>query len=259
MDKQLQFLFHIPTQQYGFLEVGGDIDKIKEAEQIYNTYAESKLTFKEGVFVEMETFTGEKIRYNEVTHKYTDIDGNELVSGSQYKKSLEKPFPLELMVGKVATKYKVSPQVVSDMWKGNSLISTTFGTALHLAMEQWFKFRDSGCEDKEYNLAKHPFLKNAVQTFPLKDDKCLPEVLISDVANKRVGRIDLLTITGDKEGYIEDYKSDADIDKNLAGHYNQLSFYAHILIAKGWDIKGVRVWNYTDKWEVHESGILAVK
>lgn len=259
-NKNLTFKFHIPTQQYGFLEVEGDISKIKEAEHIYNTYAETKLQFSNGVFVELETFTGEKVLYNEVTHKYKDLDGNELISGSQYKKSLEKPFPLEMMVGKVATKYKVPEQAVADMWKGNSLISTTFGNALHLAMEQWFKFRNTSCDDKEYNLAKHPFLRTAVQSFPLRSGNCLPEVLISDVANKRVGRIDLLTITGDKEGYIEDYKSDADIDKNLAGHFNQLSFYAQILIKKGWNIKGVRVWNYAgDGWEEFTSEVLELK
>lgn len=214
-----------------------------------------------GTFVELETFTGEKILYDEVNHKYKDLDGNALVSGSQYKKSLEKPFPAELMAGKVATKYGISPQTVSDMWNANGLISRTFGTALHLAMEQWFKYRDSGCEDKEYNLAKHPFLRGAVLSFPLKDEPNVePECLISDVANRRVGRIDLLTITGDKEGYVEDYKSDADIGKNLAGHYVQLSFYAKILIEKGWNIRGVRVWNYAGNgWEVYESEVLIIK
>ena len=211
-----------------------------------------------GTYVELDTFTGEKILYDELNHKYKDLDGNALVSGSQYKKSLEKPFPAELMAGKVAAKYGISPQIVSDMWNANGLISRTFGTALHLAMEQWFKYRDCDCVEKEYNLAKHPFLREAVLSFPLKDEKCLPEVLISDIESGGVGRIDLLTITGDKEGYVEDYKSDADISKNLAGHFNQLSFYAAILIAKGWDIKGIRVWNYTDKWEKYESPVLEI-
>ena len=214
-----------------------------------------------GNFIELETFTGEKILYDEATHRYKDLAGNALVSGSQYKKSLEKPFPAELMAGKIATKYGVSPQTVADMWNANGLVSRTFGTALHLAMEQWFKYRDCACEEKEYNLAKHPFLRAAVQTFPLKDEPNVePECLISDVANKRVGRIDLLTITGDKEGYVEDYKSDADIEKNLAGHYVQLSFYAKILIEKGWKIRGVRVWNYAgDGWVLYESEVLEIK
>lgn len=241
------------------LMVPSETQTFKSTYKVEVEVPESKPVSISGTFVEMDTFTGEKILYNEASHQYKDLDGNALVSGSQYKKSLEKPFPLDLMAGKVATKHGISPQTVSDMWEANGLISRTFGTALHLAMEQWFKYRDSSCEDKEYNLAKHPFLRTAVQSFPLKDDNCLPEVLISDVKNKRVGRIDLLTITGENEGYIEDYKSDADIDKNLAGHFNQLSFYAKILIEKGWDIKGVRVWNYTDKWNQFESEVLEIK
>lgn len=256
----MNYKFHIPTQQYGFLELDGDISEIKDAERLYNQYAETKLQFSKGVFVEEDTFTGEKILYDEVNHKYTDINGNELISGSQYKKSLEKPFPLELMVGKVGTKYNVPPQTVADMWKANSVISTTFGNSLHLAMEQWFKYRDTGCDDKEYNLAKHPFLREAVMTFPLKDADAKPEVLVSDVKNKRVGRIDLITFNEDKSVYIEDYKSDADISKNLDGHFNQLSYYAHILIAKGYKVSGLRVWNYAGSgWESYKSEVKEIK
>lgn len=252
----MKIKFHVPTQQYGFLEIEGESEQLKDAEKIYNTYAETPLKFRDGIFVEYDTFTGEKIFYNETTHEYKDANGNKLLSGSQYKKSLEKPFPLDVISGKVATKYGVPSQTVVDMWKANSMISTTFGTALHLAMEQWFKYKASSCDDKEYNVAKHPFLREAVTTFPLKDQEALPEVLISDIANGRVGRIDLLTITGKKEGYIEDYKSDADIDKNLVGHFNQLSFYAHILIEKGWKINGLRVWNYADAgWVKFESEV----
>lgn len=259
----MNYRFHIPTQTYGFLEIEGDISEIKEAEKLYNKYAEKPLAFKEGLehglFVEMETFTGEKILYNEVDHIYKDLDGNVLVSGSQYKKSLEKPFPLDIMAGKIATKYGVEAQTIADMWKANGLISTTFGTALHLAMEQWFRFRHSSCEEKEYNLAKHPFLRTAILSCPVRDEDGYPEVLISDVKNKRVGRIDLLVVTGDKEGYIVDWKSDADIDKNLAGHFVQLSFYSKILIEKGWKINKIVVGNYTDVWAVFESPVLEIK
>lgn len=255
----MKFTFHVPTQQYGFLEIEGDTTELKEAEIIYNNYAEKKISFSEGVFIEEDTFTGEKIRYDAINHKYTDMQGNPLISGSQYKKSLETPFPLDMMAGKIATKYGVPSQTVVDMWSANGTISTTFGNALHLAMEQWFKFRDTGCEDKEYNLAKHPFLREAVMAFPLKDEKAKPEVLISDVANGRVGRIDLLTLAEKNEYYVDDYKSDADIKKNLTGHFNQLSFYAHILIAKGKKVKGLRVWNYADKgWELFESPVLDI-
>lgn len=254
------FKFHIPTQTYGFLEIEGDLKEIEEAEVLYNRYAEKPIQFKEeeGVFVELYTFTDEKVRYNDATHKYTDIHGNPLVSGSQYKKSLEKPFPLEMMASKISEKYGVPANIVTDMWKGNSTISTTFGTALHLAMEQWFRFKGNACDDKEYNVAKHPFLRQAVTSFPLKDAEAYPEVLVSDVENGMVGRIDLLTKI-DGKYFVEDYKSDADIKKNLNGHFAQLSFYAQILKNKGFDIDGVRVWNYAgDGWENYTSEVLPI-
>jgi len=257
--KDMRFKFHIPTQQYGFLEVEGDISEIKRAELVYNHYAENPLKFRGGKFVDVKTFTGETIRYNAETHKYTDLDGNLLVSGSQYKKSLEKPFPIDDILPKMEKKYGIPAQTIKEMWNLNGKTSSLLGEALHSAMEQWFLHRANGTE-KEYHIAKHPFLRKAVETFPLKEDNAIPEVIVSAVKAGMVGRIDLLTITGDKEAIVEDYKSDSDVKKNVEGHFNQLSFYAKILQHHGWSIPKVRVWNYAAKgWEKFESKVLDVK
>lgn len=258
-EQKIKFKFHIPTQTYGFLELEGDIKEIKHAELLYNQYAENPLKFKKGKFIELETFTGEMIRYDAVNHSYTDIEGNALVSGSQYKKSLEKPFPLEDILPKMEKKHGVSAETIKEMWAINSKTSILLGESLHSAMEQWFKHRANGTE-KEYHLAKHPFLREAVNSFPLKDERALPEVVVSAVKIGMVGRIDLLTITGEKEAIVEDYKSDADIKKNLPSHFNQLSFYANILQHHGWSVPKVRIWNYGGKgWEKFESEVLEVK
>ena len=251
--EEITFRFHIPTQTYGFLELEGGIGAIKEAEVLYNRYAEYPLKFSKGIFEEFETFTGEKIRYNEATHEYTDTLGNKLISGSQYKKSLEKPFPMEEILPKMEKKYGVPAQTIKEMWALNSQTSQLFGKALHSAMEQWFVHKNNGTE-KDYHIPKHPFLKEAVMTFPLKEANAVAEKLISAVGAGMVGRIDLLTITGEKEGVVEDYKSDADIGKSVDGHFNQLSFYAEILKEHGWKIPMVRVWNYAGNgWEKFES------
>lgn len=256
----MKYKFHIPTQQYGFLEIEGDSQTdILEAETLYNRYAETKLKFKKGEFIEELSLTGEKILYNELTHQYTDLQGNPLLSGSAYKKSLEAPFDVEKMSAMIGEKNGISPQTIADMWSMNGKISTTFGSALHYAMEQWYTHRENGCGEKEYHIAKHPFLREAVTTFPYLKEKAIPEALVSDVKNRRVGRIDLIVLDGEKKGRIIDYKSDADIKKNLKGHYNQLSFYAHILIAHGWSIPKLEVWNYAGKgWEKFESEVLEI-
>jgi len=250
----------IPTkEQYAYIEVefsGTPEEAFAEYQRLTDL-----VQGKHGVFRQVETFTDETVLYDAVSHTYKDQAGNPLVSGSQYKKSLEKPFDVDMLAPKVAEKHGILEEQVRDMWKRNGEISAGLGTSLHQAMEQWFKHRLNGTE-KNYHLPKHPFLRNAVDTFPLKDAEGYPEIMVSDIANKRVGQIDLLVSTaphGEKQGYIVDYKSDAEIDKNLAGHFNQLSFYAHILIAKGWDITNVEVWNFTDCWRKFESPVLELK
>lgn len=258
----MKFTYHIPVQQYGFLEITGEgYEELADATEKYNDYAEVKINrtpYISPTFNKVTTFTGEEILYDSEKHLYTDLEGNHLVSGSEYKKSLETPFDINTIAPKTAKSKGISEQDLRDMWSRNGNISTGLGTTLHKVMEQWFKHRKNGT-DKNYHLPKHPFLKSAIETFPLKDAEGLPELFVSDVANKRVGQIDLLVVTGEKEGYIVDYKTDAEVKKNVEGHFNQLSFYAHILIAKGWSIPKVEVWNYTDSWTNYESPVLNLK
>lgn len=251
----MKLKFHVPTQQYGFLEIEGEPDGIKEMESLYNKYAEVPLIFKDGMFEQLETFTGEQILYNDDTHKYKDLDGNILLSGSVYKKSFDKPFDLENISKAVAKKHGVPQQTVKDMWAHNSSTSIFFGNALHNAMDQWFKFRETGTE-KEYHLPKHPFLREVIDSFPLKDENILSEVLVSDIESGRVGQIDGLQITGKKKCNIIDYKTDAKVEDNVGGHFRQLSFYAHILMAFGWEVEKLSIWNYTTEWREFESPVL---
>lgn len=265
----------IPVVQYGNImpEIEVEAEDFKTAskmafkhlQKIWNTYGEKPLNKKakpvkvgKGSFETLTTFTGEKLKYNAATHEYTDMAGNHLVSGSEYKKSFDKEFPLDLMAAKVGNKYGVPAEVVAAMWKSNSYVSTSFGTSIHAAMEHWFRYKDSACGEKEYNLPKHPFLRGAITTFPLKDAQVLPELLVSHVASFMAGRIDGITIIGDKTAIVIDYKSDADIQKNLEGHFKQLSYYAEILRKAGWSIPKVQVWNYTDKWEMYESDVIEI-
>lgn len=254
----MKLKFHIPTQQYGFAEVEGTEKDVDKMEKLYNKYAEVPLNFnkKKGEFEKIKTFTGETILYNDITHVYTDLAGNKLVSGSEYKRLLDKPFDLEKISGVVSKKHGVDQKVIKDMWSHNSQTSLHFGNAIHWSMEQWFKFKEAGepMEGKDYHLPKHPFLQEVVLSFPRKEDEILPEVVVSDVANKRVGRVDALLITGKNKCKVLDYKSDANIDEK--SHYKQLSFYAHILMNKGWEVEGIEVWNYTDSWTNYQSPVL---
>ena len=247
----MHFKFHVPTQQYGFLEIEGD--QLKEMEKIYNRYAETPLNFNKGKYLEVKTFTDEIVRYNDLTHKYTDINGNILLSGSQYSKQIKPPFYKAKILPMVSKKHNVPEKDIDNMWRANSKLSVTFGNAIHYAMENWFTHKSHGTE-KNYHLPKHPFLANVVDSFPDKDEEILPEVVVSDIKNRMVGRVD-----GLMEDFTPiDYKSDSDIKKNLKYHFQQLSFYATMLINHGHKVDKVIVWNYVDKWFKHESKVLPI-
>lgn len=249
-------ILRIPTDPYAYVEVefeGTPDEAIAEYQRLYKGLQ----AVPEGAFQEVLTFTNEVILYDPINHKYKTRAGVPLVSGSAYKKSLEKPFPLNHMAKAVAKKHGVPEKVVREMWQRNSEMSTNLGTALHKALEQYFKHNADGTE-KNYHLPKHPFLRNAVLAFPRLHEQGYAEIFVSDVAKQRVGQIDLLLPEKDKTYTVVDYKTDGDIAKNLDGHFNQLSFYGHILTDKGYPVSSLEVWNYTDTWEVYRSPLLDI-
>ncbi|MGD9727920.1 MAG: hypothetical protein AB7V39_16240 [Nitrospiraceae bacterium] len=252
--------FHIPTQTYGFLELEGKVTDLPELERLYNRYAEKPLEFREPVAPTTQgekvvtTFTGEQLKYNAVTHRYVSMDGKPLLSGSHYAERFGEPFDKERLLNLTAKKLGQTAAFVDEAWQARGEMSRTFGTALHKAMEVYFKYNGIG-----YGIPKHPFLKQAVESFPYLKRNVLSELMVSDVKNGLVGQLDALEIVEPKVGVIWDFKSDADVKKNLTKHFNQLSFYAHILMAHGWQILGVTVWNYTDAWQDYRSEVLPLQ
>lgn len=209
-------------------------------------------------FREIVTFTGDTLRYNAVEHRYETLDGEPLLSGSKYAEEFASPFDKERALKHTAKKLKTTEAKVEAAWEMKGLVARTFGTALHLAMECWYKHKDLG-----YGMSKHPFLENAVKTFPFKDKNVIPEIMVSDLSRGLVGQIDGLLVQdlvpSGAFGVIIDYKSDATVEKNLKKHFNQLSFYAHILKFHGWQIPDLQVWNFTDRWQVYHSPVLPLK
>lgn len=253
----MKSILRVPIAPYAYIEFEGTEKDLEKMEQLYNKYAETPINFgeKKKGLVKYDTFTGETVYYDDERHVYEDEHGNILLSGSAFKSLNEKPFDREKMCGMVGKKYGVEPQVIGEMWERSSRISTTFGTSLHLALEQWFRHKDTGT-DKEYHITKNPILKSAIESFPLKDESLIPEVMVSDVARGMAGQIDALHLTGKKKCTLIDYKTDADIKKNLNGHFLQVSFYADILKAHGWKVEKIQIWNYTGKWECYDGEVL---
>lgn len=256
---------HVPVQQYGFIEIEGDPTEKAEIERLYNEYAEKPVNFRAGDFVELESFTGERVLYDEVAHIYKSLEGKVLMGGSTYSRTKVKPFDSEVMLPACAKAWKVEEDVIADIWQMNKDSSNLFGTALHNALEAVHKHWEVGetikavkkpakvkgveIPNENYALPKQPVIRKAVLAYIDKFGvEGLPEVLVTDVKNGMAGSIDLL-ILGNKEAHIVDFKSAVMDDDKIKEYQHQLSWYARILINFGYKVTTeLRMWD-GDVWE----------
>jgi len=246
----------IPTEQFGNIKFIGEEDELDKIIKYYNKYSNNPIKENQGTFEEIQTFTGATIRYNKETHEYTDLDHNVLLSGSAFAKSKTKPFMMAMLSGKVGNKYGYDAKEIEEVWGANGNCSAQFGTAIHLALENFFRYRHINTGDKKYYLPKPEFLRTAVETFPLNDGSLyLPELMIADIMRGWCGQADLLEVVDmeKKIAVLWDYKSDIELTKEKLEKYAwQLSFYASIFEAAGWTITDLKVANYVNKWTIHQ-------
>jgi len=258
---------HIPIQQYGFVEAT-DVDPA-DVERIYNQYAEKPISLKSGSFVTVQTFTGETIQYNKDTHVYKDMQDNKLLGGSTYAKQFEEPFNKETILPRCAKAWQVEASVIEDIWDMNRQTSILLGSAIHLGLELAHKHAKDGAiitenkkgQEDNYALPKSPIVRKAVLAFiKAYGLDALPEVFVSDVANKRAGQIDRLKITGDKTCRVQDYKTSPPEPDEILVHQHQLSYYASCLTEKGWTVEGLDIFFYDgDKWTIKSLEVLGVR
>lgn len=260
----------VPVAQYANLQPAIEVeaDSIKEAEAIvlpyieefYNKYADkskigaAKNAAKPGRKLLKDLF-GNEIFYDEATHEYTNSLGEVYLSGSQYAK--EEEFDADYWANSFAEKYNLGEDgaaKIKEMWNVNGNASSSFGTAVHAAIELYGQYRDiadvidvdlktgerkklSAKVDKNSSLSKLPYLKEVVEKFFNEERLAEPakyEVLVVDHVNKRAGRIDRLVKEKDGTFSVRDMKTNHKILKKERDIYSkQLSFYADILIANG--------------------------
>lgn len=213
----------------------------------------------------LEAFVGGSIWYNDATHSYYNDAGEKYLSGSEYAKQFDKPFNAEMIAGVMAKKVDgVTAQQIQDVWELNAKVSRDFGTALHGAMELYEAHRDV-CEllDKQYHIHSHPVIKNAVESFYVrhKDETAKQEVLVVSQHRKWAGRIDRLLIVDEKKKIcrVQDYKTNADIEKHLPIYWKQLNFYGQILADAGWTVDGLDIFHYNGTWKEYEVVFVGVK
>jgi len=271
----------IPSTQYGNIRPTFEVTELQTKEEVmtelaelWNTYGDKPMQVKKGVpsvnsAVKITSFTGEDVFWDELNHKYTDLDGETLLSGSKYASQNSPVFPKAVILNKTSAKWKVSESIIEDIWSRKGDASLDLGNAVHKALELYHIHHQAGLIIQEaseaednYALPKQPFLRRLVIDFVEKfGDTAYSEVVVTDVKNGRAGTIDrLLMIDEDKKiCRVQDYKSNTEIKKpKLLEYQKQLSFYAHILINHGWTVEGLDLFklNTDEKWEKVELEVL---
>lgn len=260
----------VPVAQYANLQPSIEVEAetMEEAqemvlpfiEEFFNKYSEKhkigaqKRALSQGRVLLKDIF-GNEIFYDDATHEYTNSLGEVYLSGSQF--ASEDPFDGEYWAQEFVAKYGLKEedkQKILAMWETNGNASSSFGTALHAAIELYGTYKDladiidmdlktekrkklDAKTDKNSALSKLPYLKEVVAKFFNEErsaEVAQYEVLVVDHKNKRAGRIDRLITLPDGRFEIRDMKTNHKILKPERDTYTkQLSFYGDIIIANG--------------------------
>lgn len=281
----------IPTGQYANIQpvvegIGetfelAQADALKKANSFYEaveTAAEFKLLQKVAeetnvTILPLQTdevmqsyFTGKKLYRNKEAHSYLDEEGNKYLSGSKFASQYEHEFDKASILPRYAKKYDVRESEIEELWNAKALASTTFGTALHQALETYGKYYQLNKKlGKDPLSIVHPTFRPIVAKFFTEERLAADlvfEAFVFDSEKHRCGEMDLVTIV-DREKKIldiEDYKTNADLFKMgtpkvlkapYAGLPNmpaskyalQLNFYKAICEAKenGWTVRSLKL------------------
>lgn len=260
----------VPVAQYANLQPSIEVEAetLEEAQEMvlpyiedfFNKYSEKhkigaeKRALSKGRVLLKDLF-GNEIYYDDATHEYTNSLGEVYLSGSQY--ASEDPFDGEYWAQEFVNKYGLKEedkQKILAMWEVNGSASSSFGTALHAAIELYGTYHEladiidmdlktekrkklDAKTDKNSALSKLPYLKDCVMKFFTEErlsEVAQYEVLVVDHKNKRAGRIDRLLTLPDGSFEIRDMKTNHKIlapEKKI--YTKQLSFYGDIIIANG--------------------------
>lgn len=289
----------IPTGQYANLqpEITIKAESLEEAEkqvlpymeEMFNRFSETPLKEKEySKLKKIKSFTeiDKTILFDPVNHKYFYKD-KELTSATRIVGQYTKPFNSEYMSKKCSESWGVDQQELKNLWRGGGMISANFGTAIHEALEHYFKYKEIGdiihhasaSKTENAALPKHPLLKKIILEL-LEIDKIegmdLPEVVITNVDKGYCGTVDKLKIidTEKKICRIQDYKIIDEIESKTdklkhpfdhlpatkLSHYQiQLSVYANIMQMSGWSVQGLDIFALEERgWEHYELEVLEV-
>lgn len=222
--------------------------------------------------------SGSIVYFDPIEHVYRDIEGNQYLGGSTFAHRFVPEFASEAISRKMADGKDVDPADILAMWELNSEASTSWGTALHAALELRQRYAELSLKLKgDYSACttKNPTLRPIVEAFFDEErsaQNAVPECFVADPTRRHAGLIDRMVIHEDGSVDLEDYKTSRDLLKtesitapfkglvpnNQLGVFTlQLNFYRRILTAHGKTVRALRVWHWTgDEWQSHELEML---
>lgn len=237
------------------LDIGGDTPRTQPKGDLLHCWA-----------------SGAPVYFDPINHIYDAGDGKPWLSGSAFAGRYKSEFNAPLIAGKMADKHGVNAQDILAMWALNAEASSTFGTAVHAALQLRGEYANLSRKVKggelDSALTKNPVLRPIVEAFfdGREDENARYEVFVADPVRAHCGLIDRLVV--DPDGLVvEDYKTNTDLDKaetikapfkglvpstKLGAYWLQLSFYARILESHGQTVKQLRIHHLVNgKWITH--------
>ncbi|AID58921.1 helicase [Mycobacterium phage Gaia] len=222
--------------------------------------------------------SGTKVSFDKRSHLYGD---GKWLSGSKFCSMYKAEFPAELISQKMADKTggKVTAEDIRAMWAKKGEASSSYGTALHAALELYGVYRNVSLAVKgslESCLHDNPGLTHVVEKFfeGRDDEVALYEAFVADEKRRMCGFIDRLQRVGEKSARVQDFKTNTSVlgketilepfkDKvpntTLGSYFLQLSFYANILIGHGWEVPGIDVFHWDgNEWVTYSSDVVDI-
>lgn len=230
------------------------------------------------------TEPSEEIVFDPIRHKYTH-KGKELVGCSTYVKKWLPEFDKKYMSSVCAKAWGVPQEELYKMWEANGEMAATFGTAIHKALENYYRFKNLGAiiqeaKKEEINraLPKHPVLKQIVAEFIDEfstENILIPECIVTNLERGLSGTIDAIEVLDSekKTCRILDYKinvgcEEEDVRNKFSGIFAELppnklseyqikmSYYARLMELAGWTVEGLDAFVYDGEWKRYPMEVL---
>ncbi len=153
------------------------------------------------------SIVGKTLFFDEEKHRYTDINGNALISASQLVEKFVCPFdPNGEILLKCAQKKGISPEELRAEWEKINRESCEYGTAVHKSLEDFINTGQINKDDPNADIVREFAKINFT-------GKLQSEIKVASFTHKIAGTIDLIEFLDDTTINLLDFKSNKKLEK----------------------------------------------